>query len=475
MLKLNKNYSDYTDVDTDYPEGKAINASSSESYDGTPLLAEFMNDINAAHIAMYAKAYGNTAGINGQPDTQKVSQFADAVAKLVIDKLKEHSDLRGLTDGVHGATADATAGQIVTRDAYGRAKFGAPNDDADAARKVDVDTVQSNLNTVKNGLGSAAGKTAGSAVGNVPLVGTALGTTNNNIVVTDASGKLKPSGTTLGSAAGKTAGSAVGNVPVVGTDASGNLKPSGTAIGSAAGKTAGSASGNVPLNGAALGTTDNNVVVTNASGGLKPAGITYGNMMSASNAGALCSTAKGTQAKTVTLTGFTLYSGVTVKVMFTNGNSASAPTLNVNNTGAKSIKVVKAGEKVVPVNHTGYWRGASTTSSEMWQPYTILEMMYDGTDWVIVGNPTVESYSSDTASYEVKADGLIEQWGEVSISSYIATINFSVKMYTRLHLVFTPNDNTDHSDSRYGYYNDTENGFNAKSYGFKGKWSAIGY
>ena len=380
MLKLNQNYSDYTDeTDVNYPEGKAVNASTSESYDGTPLLAEFMNDVNAAHIAMYEKAHGNRDGISGQADTQKASQFADAVAKYTNDKVKAHADKRGLADGVHGATSAATPGQIVSRDEFGRAKFGAPVDDTDAARKVDVDTVQANLNAFKNSLGSAAGITAGSAQGNVPVIGTDLGTTDNNIVTTDTSGKLKPSGTVLGSAAGKTAGSAQGNVPV---------------------------------NGAALGTTDNNVVLTNGSGDLKTAGITYGNMMSASNAGALCSTDKTTQAKDVTLTGFALYAGVTVKVMFVNGNSADYPMLNVNNTGAKFIKVIKAGAKIYPVNHTGYWRGASGTGTEMWQPYTILELMYDGTDWVIVGNPTVESYSSDTVGYTVKADGLIEQWGK---------------------------------------------------------------
>lgn len=116
-------------------------------------------------------------------------------------------------------------------------------------------------------------------------------------------------------------------------------------------------------------------------------------------------------AKLVSIDNFVLKDGVIVTVMFTNGNSADNPTLNVNGTGAKPIKVVKAGAKVVPVTHTGYWRGSTTTSVEMWQPYTILEFMYDGTDWVIVGNPTVESYSSDTASYEVKADGLIEIFG----------------------------------------------------------------
>lgn len=363
MLKLNQNYSDYTDeTDVNYPEGKAVNASTSESYDGTPLLAEFMNDVNAAHIAMYEKAYGSRDGINGQADTQKASQFADSVAKYTDDKVKEHADERGLTDGVHGATSEATPGQIVSRDEFGRAKFGAPVDYNDAARKVDIDTVQENVEMVQK-----------------------------------------------------------------------NLDVFKNSLGSAARKTAGSAQGNVPVNGVALGTTDNNVVLTNGSGDLKTAGITYDNMMRASNAGVLCSTNRITQVKAVTLTGFALYAGVTVKVMFVNENIADNPMLNVNNTGAKYIKVIKAGAKITPVNHTGYWRGAFGTRTEMWQPYTILELMYDGTDWVIVGNPIVESYSSDTAGYTVKADGLIEQWlvdqsNSESVRLPISFINSSYSM-----------------------------------------------
>lgn len=50
--------------------------------------------------------------------------------------------------------------------------------------------------------GSAATVNTGTAANCIPLIGTALGTTNNNIVVTDTAGKLKPSGTTLGTAAG---------------------------------------------------------------------------------------------------------------------------------------------------------------------------------------------------------------------------------------------------------------------------------
>lgn len=142
MLKLNSNYSDYTDeTDVDYPEGKAVNASSSESYDGTPLLAEFMNDVNAAHIAMYEKAHGSRGGISGQADTQKASQFADSVAKYTDDKVKAHADERGLADGVHGATSEATPGQIASRDEFGNLKVGAAINDEDAINKGDVEAM----------------------------------------------------------------------------------------------------------------------------------------------------------------------------------------------------------------------------------------------------------------------------------------------------------------------------------------------
>lgn len=66
----------------------------------------------------------------------------------------------------------------------------------------DKSTLVAAINEIKNSLGTAAGKTAGSASGNVPLNGAALGTTNNNIVVTDSNGKLKTYGV-AGSASGK--------------------------------------------------------------------------------------------------------------------------------------------------------------------------------------------------------------------------------------------------------------------------------
>lgn len=57
---------------------------------------------------------------------------------------------------------------------------------------------------------------------------------------------------------------------------------------------------------------------------------------------ATSSTAANTKAKTATIfpenNNFELYTGVTITVKFTNNNTASAPTLNINSTGAKPIK-----------------------------------------------------------------------------------------------------------------------------------------
>ena len=72
-------------------------------------------------------------------------------------------------------------------------------------------------------LASACEKTAGSAAGNVPLVGTDLGTTDNVPVVTNTSGKLKPHASgALKSAAFKDASTTVSS--------SDNIVPTGSAV-----------------------------------------------------------------------------------------------------------------------------------------------------------------------------------------------------------------------------------------------------
>ena len=52
---------------------------------------------------------------------------------------------------------------------------------------------------------------------------------------------------------------------------------------------------------------------------------------------ATCSTAAATAEKTANINNFHLISGVTIQIHFTYGNSAESPTLNISNTGAKTI------------------------------------------------------------------------------------------------------------------------------------------
>lgn len=108
-----------------------------------------------------------------------------------------------------------------------------------------------------------------------------------------------------------------------------------------------------------------------------------------------CSTAAGTAAKTVTLNGFNLATGAKVAVKFTVTNTAANPTLNVNGTGAKSIK----------------YRGAAISTDAL-AANRIYEFIYDGTDYVFVGdintdtNTTYGNMTGATTSAAGKA-GLV--------------------------------------------------------------------
>lgn len=79
-----------------------------------------------------------------------------------------------------------------------------------------------------------------------------------------------------------------------------------------------------------------------------------------------CSSSSGTTGKTVTCPGFVLKTGETIAVKFTNTNTVVAPTLNVNSTGAKTIKTKTT---------TSTLRGA-------WSAGSVVLFTYDGTDWI---------------------------------------------------------------------------------------------
>ena len=107
-----------------------------------------------------------------------------------------------------------------------------------------------------------------------------------------------------------------------------------------------------------------------------------------------CYTASGTADKTVTVTGFVLEEGARVTVKFLDSNTASSPTLNVYNgsdyTGAKAIM----------------YRGTSSVSGSSnyyrWQSGDIVDFIYDGTNWVMVGWQTY-AYHAESATSAINA------------------------------------------------------------------------
>ena len=103
-----------------------------------------------------------------------------------------------------------------------------------------------------------------------------------------------------------------------------------------------------------------------------------------------CYTASGKGDKTVMVTGFVLEEGARVTVKFLDSNTASNPTLNVDNgsgyTGAKAIM----------------YRGTSSVSDSSnyyrWQSGDIIDFIYDGTNWVMVGWQTYAYYAESATS-----------------------------------------------------------------------------
>ena len=116
---------------------------------------------------------------------------------------------------------------------------------------------------------------------------------------------------------------------------------------------------------------------------------------------ATCSTAAGEVAKVATITpgsNFSLETGARVAVKFANANATSAPTLNVNSTGAKPI----------------YFKNATITSSlNFWSAGQIVEFIYDGTNWnysaAVSNTDTKDTTGSSNTSSKIFLVGATSQ------------------------------------------------------------------
>lgn len=131
-----------------------------------------------------------------------------------------------------------------------------------------------------------------------------------------------------------------------------------------------------------------------ASFGITPAEATNNQLLTALRLNASFVTASST-----TVTGPLLVNGGTIRVMFTAALTGSNTTTGLSltyNTQSIAVKVNKNGAKANFVATE-----VSTGTYKYLQAYTTLELVYDGVDFLIVGNPVVLSGSN----YTVYADG----------------------------------------------------------------------
>ena len=123
-----------------------------------------------------------------------------------------------------------------------------------------------------------------------------------------------------------------------------------------------------------------------------------------------CDTAAGTTTKSVVCSEATsLYAGLTITVKFSTANIALAPALNVNSLGVKNIWVENA--------------ITSTSNCLFWNTNALITFVYDGTQWLVVDQPTSYYASCSTAA---------------ATAAKVATVaNSVVRKGTRVTVTFT--------------------------------------
>ena len=109
---------------------------------------------------------------------------------------------------------------------------------------------------------------------------------------------------------------------------------------------------------------------------------------------AVCNTSGATAEKTVSLSNFKLAVGSRITVRFNYANTVANPTLNVNATGAKPI----------------YYKN-SNIPAELIEQYTVLELVYSGSYWYVVGNMNILT-KGDSISVECFNAGYVTSMGQ---------------------------------------------------------------
>ena len=113
-------------------------------------------------------------------------------------------------------------------------------------------------------------------------------------------------------------------------------------------------------------------------------------------------------ASSATLTGVAIYAGSVVRVLFTADLTGSDATTGLTFTYNGNVYAVKVGKNGALVNFNAY--KVENGVFKYVQAHTTLELMFDGSQFVIIGNPVVIS----NADFSIMADGSLTYHDHIS-------------------------------------------------------------
>lgn len=153
-------------------------------------------------------------------------------------------------------------------------------------------------------------------------------------------------------------------------------------------------------------------------------------------------------ANNLTITGAPLHAGNVVRIYFTADimgvNTSSAMVINYNGTNYN----VKAPSNGSVKNFTATDMGSSTY--KFLQAYTTLELLFDGTQFVIIGNPVVIS----SADYTIYTDGtLLDRSNTLLKKSYsispASSVQFNIDLQGTEFIIYITNRYSNAGNSIY--------------------------
>lgn len=138
-------------------------------------------------------------------------------------------------------------------------------------------------------------------------------------------------------------------------------------------------------------------------------------------------------ASSTTVTGAPLKTGSSVRIYFTADLTAAnaSTTLQLNYNGVNYY--VKAPKNGALVNFVATNLGGTPTVYKYLQAYTTLELLFDGTQFVIIGNPVILS----SADYTIYADG--KRTFQTFVSENLENRDITTLVQTGIYFITTDN------------------------------------